>query len=66
MNQYGEISMDELKETINKYYDRICMGSDWPEFDHNSFLNKLKFYTDGLDEFKIEKILKNNIIGLIG
>ena len=51
---------------FEKYYNRICVGSDWPEFNQNLFIEKMRFYLDGLNQDKVDRILNKNIIDIIG
>ena len=51
---------------ITNNYNRICVGSDWPEFSHKSFLNQLKILFKEIDNHKIKKITHQNILEYIG
>ena len=52
---------DDVILLFNKYYDRICMGSDWPEFDYNDIFDRINLLLDKLPREKMINILNGNI-----
>ncbi len=60
----GEIKL--LMNIFNEYYNRICVGSDWPEYTHKDLLNKLHYLLQDFENYKIEKITHKNLLDHIG
>tara|TARA_Y100001980_G_C14555302_1_gene343548 strand:+ start:888 stop:1682 length:795 start_codon:yes stop_codon:yes gene_type:complete len=50
-----------IKSVINNYYERICIGSDWPEFTHYQLIDRLIDLLKGISDDKIKKIMNYNI-----
>ena len=46
---------------INEYYEKICFGSDWPEFSHNDFIFQSRKVLKDVSSYKIEKVVGSNI-----
>ena len=52
---------DDVIILFNKYYDRICLGSDWPEFDYKDIFDRINLLLDQLPREKMINILNGNI-----
>ncbi len=55
-----------LLKLFRKNYERICVGSDWPEYSHKELLNKLHYLFKDFEDFKIRKIMHKNLLDYVG
>lgn len=66
MNIKTSKNRKELKDIINNNFNRICIGSDWPEYSHKSVIDQLKTLFEDIDSQKINKMTYQNILEFIG
>lgn len=61
--KYSGSSIDfDLKFLFSNFDQRICIGSDHPEYSHAEVLNKFKILSQGLPSEKVENIGYKNIM----
>tara|TARA_Y100000591_G_scaffold330782_1_gene362774 strand:- start:5355 stop:6143 length:789 start_codon:yes stop_codon:yes gene_type:complete len=62
LTKYTGSSIDlDLKYLFSNFDQRICLGSDHPEMNYQSFFNKLDYFFEGLPKKKISNICYRNI-----
>ena len=54
------------KAFFQKYYDKICLGSDWPEYQHDTFLERVKIITNEMEDRIAVKIMSENVKNFFG
>ena len=51
---------------FQKYCDKICLGSDWPEYQHDTFLERVKIITNEMENRITKKIMIENVKNFFG
>jgi predicted TIM-barrel fold metal-dependent hydrolase len=60
--KYNKSSIDlDIKFLFNNFDERICVGSDFPEYSHFELRNRFNFFSRGLNKRKIENIAFKNL-----
>ena len=60
--KYRGSSLDmDIKYLFNQFDQRICIGTDYPEFSHVEVRNRFEHFSKGLTKIKKENIAFKNL-----
>ena len=67
MQKYRGSSLDQdIKFLFKNFDERICIGSDYPEFSQNELIKCFKYYSKNISKKKRENIAFNNLNNFFG
>lgn len=65
--KYAGSSLDiDIKFLFEHFDQRICIGTDHPEFSHKELRERFEYFSEGISDIKLENIAYKNIMKFSG
>lgn len=64
--KYEGSSVDnDIRYLCSKFDERICIGSDFPEWNYQNLFRRIDFFLEGLSREKCDNIMSNNLVKVL-